>query len=88
MKTGGYLNLKILQKMTSRNEFQSYADFGERLRALSEDGYKQRHITQVGELVIARLHHMANGNDIVLKVTRRYLEQKTNHVIVHRQEYA
>lgn len=59
--------------------------YQERLRSLLEDGYQLRHETRVGNLTICRLHHMANGNDIILRLDeeRGELIQKTNHILKH-----
>ena len=37
--------------------------------------------------VMCRLHHMSNGNDIILTARANKLQQKTNHVVVHTQLY-
>ena len=63
------------------------ADYEERRRALLADGYRVRHETVLNDGVICRLHHMSNGNDIVLSAKQNELVQKTNRIIVHRQFY-
>ena len=63
-------------------------DYEERRNALLMDGYRVRHETILVNGVICRLHHMSNGNDIVLSAINDTLTQKTNHIIVHSQSYA
>lgn len=62
--------------------------FNERIRSLRSDNYCVRVETRLPHIWIARLHHMANGNDIVIKAYPHMLkmEQLTNHVLTH-QEY-
>lgn len=63
------------------------ADYEERRNSLLSDGYRLRHETILMDGVICRLHHMSNGNDIVISATHNVLTQKTNHVITHQQNY-
>lgn len=65
-----------------------YQDYEERKCALLIDGYRLRHETRLPNGIICRLHHMSNGNDIVLSAINHVLTQKTNHIIVHSQSYA
>ena len=62
--------------------------FEERVRSLRQDNYCVRVETRLSHIWIARLHHMANGNDIVIKAYPHELkmEQFTNRVLTH-QEY-
>lgn len=62
-------------------------DYEERRNALLEDGYRLRHETILPDGVICRLHHMANGNDIILSAKANLLQQKTNNVVVHSHDY-
>lgn len=62
-------------------------DYEERRNALLADGYRLRHETILPDGVICRLHHMANGNDIILSAKANKLQQKTNNVVVHTQDY-
>lgn len=62
-------------------------DYEERRNALLADGYRLRHETILSDGVICRLHHMANGNDIILSAKENLLQQKTNNVVVHTQVY-
>lgn len=62
-------------------------DYEERRNALLKDGYRVRHETVLQDGVICRLHHMANGNDIVLSAVNNRLQQKTNNIVVHTQYY-
>ena len=64
-----------------------FADYRERVRSLLSDGYRLRHETCVNGGVICRLHHMSNGNDIILSAIGSHLVQKTNHVVTHEQQY-
>lgn len=59
--------------------------YNERLVSLLQDGYRLRHETRVGALIVTRLHHMSNGNDIIIHVNfeKGTLTQKTNHIQVH-----
>lgn len=63
------------------------ADYEERRNALLADGYRVRHETVLDDGVICRLHHMSNGNDIVLTARQNVLTQKTNQIVVHSQTY-
>lgn len=65
------------------------ADYEERLRSLRSDGYCLRFDTGSKNFRFASLKHMANGNSITLSlnVHTRTLQQLTNHVLTHRQEY-
>lgn len=62
-------------------------DYEERRNALLADGYRLRHETILSDGVICRLHHMANGNDIILSAKANQLQQKTNNIVVHTQNY-
>lgn len=62
-------------------------DYEERRNALLADGYRLRHETILPDGVICRLHHMANGNDIILSAKANQLQQKTNNVVVHTHNY-
>lgn len=63
------------------------ADYEERRNALLADGYRVRHETAFEDGAMCRLHHMSNGNDIVITARGFHLTQKTNRVIVHEQDY-
>lgn len=63
------------------------ADYEERKRSLLADGYCLRFESCLVNGVMCRLHHMANGNDIVLKAIGTTLTQLTNHVVTHAQRY-
>lgn len=62
-------------------------DYEERRNALLLDGYRLRHETILKDGVICRLHHMSNGNDIVIVAHGKRLEQRTNKVTTHTQDY-
>lgn len=64
------------------------ADYEERRNSLLQDGYRLRHESVLMNGVICRLHHMSNGNDIVIKAINNNLTQLTNHVVTHQQNYA
>lgn len=64
------------------------ADYEERRNALLLDGYQLRHETNLGDGVMCRLHHMSNGNDIVIVAKGHHLEQRTNKVTTHTQDYS
>lgn len=61
--------------------------FEERVRSLRSDNYCVRVETRLPHIWIARLHHMANGNDIVIKAYPHELkmEQFTNRVLTHQE---
>lgn len=63
------------------------ADYEERRDSLLSDGYRVRHETVLNDGVICRLHHMSNGNDIVLRAQGYVLVQKTNQIVTHQQRY-
>ena len=63
------------------------ADYEERRNSLLADGYRLRHETTLPDGVICRLHHMSNGNDIVLYARNNYLYQRTNRIVTHEQRY-
>lgn len=63
------------------------ADYEERRNSLLQDGYRLRFETVLDTGVICRLHHMSNGNDIVLSATGNRLVQKTNRIVTHSQDY-
>ena len=63
------------------------ADYEERRNSLLMDGYRVRHETVLADGVICRLHHMSNGNDIVIRAIGHSLVQKTNNIVTHSQSY-
>lgn len=63
------------------------ADYEERRNSLLMDGYRVRHETVMANGVICRLHHMSNGNDIVIRAIDNTLIQKTNNIVTHSQSY-
>lgn len=63
------------------------ADYEERRNSLLRDGYRMRHETVLNDGVMCRLHHMSNGNDIVIIARGHHLEQRTNHITNHTQDY-
>lgn len=63
------------------------ADYEERKNSLLQDGYRLRHETVFDDGAFCRLHHMSNGNDIILKARGFKLTQLTNHVVTHEQSY-
>lgn len=63
------------------------ADYEERRNSLLSDGYRVRHETVLNDGVVCRLHHMSNGNDIVLRAQGYFLVQKTNQIVTHQQRY-
>ena len=64
------------------------ADYEERRNALLLDGYRLMHETVLNDGVMCRLHHMSNGNDIVILAHGNRLEQRTNKVTTHTQDYS
>lgn len=61
--------------------------FHQRVSDLIQDRYCLRFCNRTPTVWVARLHHMANGNDIVIKAYpgTNELVQLTNHVEVYRQ---
>lgn len=64
-------------------------DYRERLGSHLQDGYCLRHEAYTGQAVICRLHHMANGNDIILIADgqNHTLTQKTNCIVTYFHDY-
>lgn len=73
--------------LTTPQQTQLSKLYCERVKSLLEDGYRLRHTANVGAIYITRLHHMANGNDIIIRVdyNTNELTQKTNHIITHHE---
>lgn len=65
------------------------AVYEERIKSLLDDGYKVRHRTNFRTFEVCRMHHMANGNDIVIFADLVDFEiiQKTNQVVTHRETF-
>lgn len=58
-------------------------EFDERVKSFLQDGYCKRVEVRTSTLLFARLHHMSNGNDIVISgdLERGGLIQKTNGIV-------
>ena len=65
------------------------AVYEERIKSLLDDGYKIRHRTNFRTFEVCRMHHMFNGNDIVLfaDLVEYEIIQKTNQVVTHRETF-
>lgn len=63
------------------------ADYEERRNSLLMDGYRMRHETVFDDGAMCRLHHMSNGNDVIITARGTLLTQKTNHIVTHEQRY-
>lgn len=65
------------------------AVYEERIKSLLDDGYKVRHRTNFRTFEVCRMHHMSNGNDIVLFADLEEYEiiQKTNQIVTHRETF-
>lgn len=65
------------------------AVYEERIKSLLDDGYKVRHRTNFRTFDVCRMHHMANGNDIVIfaDLVDYEIIQKTNQVVTHRETF-
>lgn len=61
--------------------------FEERVRSLTDDQYCLRVLTRLSNIWFARLHHMSNGNDIVIKAYphENRIVQYTNKIKTHDQ---
>lgn len=65
-------------------------EFHERVSGLISDRYYLRFCNRTPTLWLARLRHMANGNDIIIKAypQRNEIVQLTNKVEVFRKTFA
>lgn len=65
------------------------AVYEERIQSLLDDGYKVRHRTNFRTFEVCRLHHMSNGNDIVIfaDLVEYEIIQKTNQVVTHNESF-
>ena len=65
------------------------AVYEERIQSLLDDGYKIRHRTNFRTFEVCRMHHMANGNDIVIfaDLVDYEIVQKTNQLVTHRETF-
>lgn len=61
--------------------------FEERVRSLTDDQYCLRVRTRLSNIWLARLHHMSNGNDIVIKAypKENRIIQYTNKIKTHEE---
>lgn len=59
--------------------------FEERVRSLLDDHYCLRVKSRLSNIWFARLHHMSNGNDIVIKAfpLENRITQFTNRILTH-----
>lgn len=62
--------------------------FDQRKQSLVEDGYHTRFLHKGSELMMCRLKHMANGNEIILKAypLTGVITQYTNHILTHYEQ--
>lgn len=86
-KAAGFVNQTRRTMTKAKVNERMIFDYEERRNALLADGYRLRHETILPDGVICRLHHMANGNDIILSAKANQLQQKTNNIVVHTQNY-
>lgn len=58
-------------------------EFDERVKSFLQDGYCKRVEVRTSTLLFARLHHMSNGNDVIISgdLERGSLIQKTNGIV-------
>ena len=65
------------------------AVYEERIQSLLADGYKIRHRTNFRTFAVCRMHHMSNGNDIVIfaDLVDYEIIQKTNQLMTHRETF-
>lgn len=61
--------------------------FEERVCSLKDDHYCLRVLTRLSNIWIAKLHHMSNGNDIVIKAypNENRIVQYTNKIKTHEE---
>lgn len=83
----GYNQSSAMRTTGSIELVRMIADYEERKNALLADGYCLRHETIFSDGAMCRLHHMSNGNDIILYARKRLLQQKTNKIVTHEQRY-
>lgn len=64
-------------------------EFEERVKSFLQDGYCKRVEVHTSTLLFARLHHMSNGNDVIVSgdLERLTLLQKTNGIIKYMTAY-
>lgn len=74
----------MTQNINSRHikKYELEQEFCRRLSNLLSDGYCLRHMTNTDTFRLARVKHMANGNEIIIKADFHNfsLTQKTNNV--------
>ena len=65
------------------------AVYEERIQSLLADGYKIRPRTNFRPFEVCRMHHMSNGNDIVIFADMVDFEiiQKANQVVTHKETF-
>lgn len=61
--------------------------FDERVSSLMADHYCKRVDTRLPHLWLVRLHHMSNGNDVVLRGYPHecIIIQSTNNIVTHKE---
>ena len=61
--------------------------FEERISSLTDDQYCLRVLSRLSNIWFARLHHMSNGNDIVIKAypKENRIVQYTNKIKTHEE---
>lgn len=61
--------------------------FDERVNSLMADHYCKRVDTRLPHLWLVRLHHMSNGNDVVLRGFPHecIIIQSTNNIVTHKE---
>lgn len=71
--------------MTSHSRFTKV--FDERVNSLMADHYCKRVDTRLTHLWLVRLHHMSNGNDVVLRgyPLDHMIIQTTNQIVTHKE---
>lgn len=76
------------RQMLQRSRQRLIQVFDQRVSSLVEDGYRIRHMYSGDTLLLCRLHHMANGNDIIVKAfpLAMTIVQLTNHVQTHYEQ--
>ena len=70
-----------------RRKAKLLAVYEERIQSLLDDGYKIRHRTNFRTFEVCRMHHKANGNEIVIfaDLVDYEIIQKTNQVVTHKE---
>lgn len=73
--------------MEQAQKLRLFKVFEERVRSLTDDQYCLSVLSRLSNIWFARLHHMSNGNDIVIKAfpKENRIVQYTNKIKTHEE---